>query len=173
MTFSNTTDAFAHQVGMGIMTYAQLENDLLRLFHVLANSDFHTALRIWTAVDARPRRDILQAIALLKLEGSPVFGEFGRVIGEVKKATKTRNQLAHWSWSLNRATNEMLWVNMENRTGFRVVFEHKSYADLISDINHIGRTRTLVQELSEKIRPIVLAWHLNHSALDEAVTPPG
>lgn len=109
---------------------------------------------------------MLKAIALLKLEGNPIFGEFGRVIGEVQKATKTRNQLAHWSWSLNRETNQMHWVNMENRTGFRVIFEQKSYSELVADINQIGQTRTLVRELAEKIRPIVLAWHQNQRASD-------
>lgn len=147
---------------MGVMTYGQLENDLRTLFCLMANIDFQTGMRIWSAMEFRPQRDVLQSLSVLKLDGNPMQGEFGRVIGEVKKANNTRNKLSHWSWAKDANTEEMIWISIDNRTGFKVRFEEKTYNSLVEDINQIGRARTAVRALTEKIKPEVDAWHEKH-----------
>lgn len=167
--FTSVTDKFAHQVGMGVMTYGQLESDLRALFCLMANIDFQTGLRIWSAIEFRPQRDILQSLSVLKLDGNPIQGEFGRVIGEVKKANNTRNKLSHWSWAKDVNTEEMIWISIDNRTGFKVKFEKTSYESLVENVNQIGSAREAVRALTEKIKPAIDAWHRkHHEALPEA-----
>lgn len=144
---------------MGIMTHTQLESDLLSLFCLMSKVDSQTGLRIWSAIEPRHHKDILKSIATLKLKDRPEQGEFGRVIGMVTKATTTRNRLAHWQWALNSSTQQMTWVNIENRSGFRISTEEKSYQSLIKDINFIGSCRKEVSALIPKLQPAIEEWH--------------
>ncbi len=142
---------------MGIMTYNRLEYDLLELFCHLSECDTQTGIRIWKTVDFRHQRDMLKSLAKLKLEGQSIYGEFGRIMGGVAEANKTRNKLAHWSW-LKDQNGNLTWHNIDNRSSFKEQQLKPTHADLVNQVNHIGATRREVLALNPKVQASVLTW---------------
>lgn len=147
-------------IGFAVRSWSNVEVTLSILLAELAHTDMISGLVISSALDFKHRKNIVLALAELKLNAAPELQRrLKQNLKKVEKLGLERNRFVHGMLAHNPSTGEPQTITLRTAQRFFINMQKVSADDAMATAEGLNRAANEFIEIASAAASVVRQWH--------------